>query len=109
ADRPVDFRGRSRRLKSIGEQKSLQRNGAYPEIFERCDVVRLQLKQSSLRDQHLRISCCHVAVAIQVQFVGSFCLWDHLLAVAFDRGLGGQVALEYRGRSLTKQQLYALL
>jgi hypothetical protein len=37
--------------------------------LERLDVVRLQLKQRSLRDQHLRISGSHALIIRLVQFV----------------------------------------
>src|SRR5438034_3807809 len=60
----VDLCRWSRRFKTISQQESFQSDGAHPEIFQRGDVVRLQLEQSSLRDQHLRVGSRHVAVAI---------------------------------------------
>src|SRR5438128_9825199 len=60
----VDLCRWSRRFKTISQQESFQSDGAHPEIFQRGDVVRLQLEQSSLRNEHLRISRRHIAVAI---------------------------------------------
>src|SRR5947208_14964417 len=60
----VDLCRRSRRFKTISQQESFQSDGAHPEIFQTGDVVRLQLEQSSLRNQHLRISRRHIAVEI---------------------------------------------
>src|SRR5207302_9278904 len=93
ADRPIYFADTARRLQTVGQKESLQRDGICPEVLQGSDVICLELKQSPLCDQDLRVGGCHPAIALQIQLVHVSRTWNHPLPVPFYCGAGGDVVL----------------
>src|SRR3974377_251202 len=55
--------------KAIGERQTLQRRDVNPRVFQRGYVIRFELKQSSLRDQYLRIRSRALMILLQVELI----------------------------------------
>ena len=65
----VEFPWASRQIEAICEKQTLQGRGANPRVFECGDVVRFELEESSLRDQHLGVSGGTLVILLEVKLV----------------------------------------
>src|SRR6516225_9308859 len=80
---------------SVHEPEPTNYERTLPGILERLNVIGLQLKQRSLRDQNLRIGAGHFLVIGLIQTVRLLRAWKHFNLVLLDDQACGVVIPEH--------------
>src|SRR5882672_9949682 len=108
AHRLVHFPWTAGRLQTISQKKTFQRDRIAPEGFQGHDVVGLELEQSPLRDQHLRVCRRHPPITLHIELIGFLGTRDHPAPIFLHHRARGQVVLNQCRRTFAQYQLDAL-
>jgi hypothetical protein len=92
---PASLRRIDRLGQAIHESEASNHQRALPGTVKRLNVIHLQLKQRSLRDQHLGVCASHSLVVRLIQTIGLFRSRQHFYLVLLDHEASSSVVLEH--------------